>query len=55
MSVAGWEVRRLCSGGGGSVLRNMEGGGLSGVGGGRGYRRQAGRFGGRGVEAAAAE
>ncbi len=24
VSVAGWEVRRLCSGGGGSVLRNTE-------------------------------
>ncbi len=54
VSKAGWEVRRLCSGGGGSVLRNTEGGGLPGEGGGRGCRRRAGRCGGREVAAAAA-
>ncbi len=54
VSKASWEVRRLCSGGGGSVLRNTEGGGLPGEGGGRGCRRRAGRCGGREVAAAAA-
>ena len=54
MSYAGWEVRRLCSGGGGSVLRNTEGGGLSGRGGGRGCQRRAERCGDYDVAAAAA-
>ncbi len=54
VSVAGWEVRRPWSGGGGSVLRNTEGGRLWNEGGERGCRWQAGRCGGSEVEAAAA-
>ena len=38
VSVAGWEVRRPFSGGGGSVLSNREGGGLLSEGGGCGCR-----------------
>ncbi len=46
VSVAGWEVRRLWSGGGGSVLRNKEGGGMRSGRGGRGCSRRAERCGG---------
>ncbi len=41
VSVAGWGVVRLCSGGGGIVLRNTEGGGLWSGRGGRGCRWRA--------------
>ncbi len=53
-SAAGWEVRWPWSDGGGSMLRNNEGGGLWSGRGGRGCRWRAGRCGGRGVEVAAA-